>query len=67
MGILVRTNLVLELPSKCPNCEGKLNHVNALKSEAKLYMVFCRNPKCRYCAEIQIRTHLGKEVKVNCL
>lgn len=65
--VLIRTNLILELPSKCPNCGDKLTHVNALKTEAKLYMVFCKNSRCRYCAEIQVRTHLGKEGKANCL
>ena len=65
--VLIRTNLVLELPNKCPNCDAKLEHINALKTEAKLYMVFCKNPKCRYCAEIQVRTSLNKEVKANCL
>lgn len=66
--VFIRTNLVLELPNRCPNCGDKsLEHVNALKTEAKLYMVFCRNPKCRYSAEIQVRTSLGKEGKANCL
>lgn len=39
------------IPTLCPKCGGKLTHVNAIDTEAKLYMVFCKsNPeKCRWC------------------
>jgi len=66
----IRENLVIELPKKCPRCEGKIDYSNALNTEAKLFMVFCKNPRCHYCAEIQIRIYhngYGKEVKARCL
>ena len=36
------------IPNICPRCESKLHYVNAL-DECGLYMVFCTNPKCRFC------------------
>lgn len=76
--VLIRTNLVIELPKECPKCGRKLHYVNALETEARLFMVFCKNSKCRYCSEVQIVTslkndvnkkieRLGKEVKIRCL
>jgi hypothetical protein len=35
----------------CPLCSTKLRHVNALDTEAKIYFVYCPQPKCRYCEE----------------
>lgn len=37
------------IPDICPECGENLHHVNALDSEAGLYMVFCRNLKCKWC------------------
>jgi len=41
--------------SKCPKCKNKLNHVNALDTEAKIYMVWCPKLKCRFCREYQFK------------
>ena len=43
------------IPSKCPICQNKLNHVNALDTEAKIYMVWCSNTKCRFCREYTLK------------
>ena len=39
------------IPSFCPKCESKLHHVNALDTNAEIYMIFCTNPKCKYCED----------------
>lgn len=40
-----------KVPSICPKCKSNLHHVNALNTSAKVYMVFCTNPKCKYCED----------------
>lgn len=54
--VAIQTKIVVSIPKYCPECEkknvlSKLNHVNAIDTEAKLYMVFCLNPKCRFCKD----------------
>lgn len=46
----------LSIPSICPECGEKLHHVNALDTKAKVYMVFCRNSKCKYCQDWNKKT-----------
>lgn len=42
------------IPLKCPICNNRLNHVNALDTEVKRYMVYCSKSKCRFCREYEI-------------
>ena len=49
--VLIQQKNQLSIPSLCPECGGKLHHVNALNTEAKVYIVFCRNTKCKYCQD----------------
>jgi hypothetical protein len=44
-------NREIEIPIFCPWCSTKLKHVNAIDTEAKIYFVYCPQPKCRYCKE----------------
>ena len=39
------------IPFTCPNCKSKLHYVNALNTNAEMLMVYCKNPKCRYCQD----------------
>lgn len=47
--LLLKKKLII--PSLCPKCGSKLNHVNAIDTEAEVYIVFCTNSKCRYCKD----------------
>ena len=54
--VSIQSRTIISIPLICPECEkknviSKLNHVNAIDTEARLYMVFCLNPKCRYCQD----------------
>ena len=65
--IISQKKALFSIPSFCPECEKKgmvsrLKHVNALDSEAKVYMVFCANPKCRFCREYKLCPSCGEYV-----
>lgn len=47
--VLIKIKTII--PDMCPLCGKKLNHVNALDTEYKTYMVYCKNSRCRYCKE----------------
>lgn len=49
--VYIQQNKSFSIPNVCPECNERLHHVNALDTKAKIYMVFCRNPKCRYCQD----------------
>lgn len=49
--VLIHQKNQLSIPNLCPECGNSLHHVNALDTKAKVYMVFCRNPKCKYCQD----------------
>lgn len=55
--VFIKTKILKSIPHYCPNCNGKLHHVNALDTKAQLYMVFCLNTNgkgklvCKYCQE----------------
>ena len=51
--MLIHKKPLISIPILCPKCNNKLHHVNALDTEAKIYMVFCLNYKCRYCVEYE--------------
>lgn len=64
--VSIQTKVIIEIPKYCPKCEeknvvSKLNHVNAINTKAKLYMVFCFNPKCNYCRDFTINN--GETIK----
>ena len=44
-----------KIPLECPICGNKLNHVNALDTECKRYMVYCSKTGCRFCREYEIK------------
>jgi NAD-dependent DNA ligase len=50
----------IKIPVYCPLCATKLHHVNALDTEAKIYMVYCLN--CRFCKEWDLINGELKEV-----
>ena len=39
---------IKEILDYCPICGNKLNHVNAIETEARLYLVWCSNFNCRF-------------------
>ena len=45
--------MLLSIPICCPKCDHRLCHVNALDTEAKIYMVWCPESTCRYCVEYE--------------
>lgn len=45
----------------CPKCGGALSHVNALDTEARLYLVWCPNFRCRF-----VREYTLEEIKKLC-
>lgn len=58
--VVVNAKITLSIPDFCPECGGKLNHVNALDTKAKVYMIFCKNPKsCRFCREYKLCPNCG--------
>ena len=61
--VLIRTKNQLSIPDKCPECGESLYHVNALDTKAKVYIVFCRNPKCRYCQDWNKKTTVKGIIK----
>ena len=63
--MLINTKIQFSIPKYCPECETKntksiLHHVNALDTKAKIYMVFCSNPKCRFCREYKKCPNCGE-------
>ena len=57
--VSIQTRVMINIPLFCPDCDkknvvSKLYHVNAIDTKAKLYMVFCLNPKCRFCQDFTI-------------
>lgn len=58
--VLLRTKIQLSIPDYCPECKNSLHHVNALDTKAKIYMVFCKNLKCKYCREYKPCPNCGE-------
>lgn len=52
----------ISIPDYCPICDERLYHVNALDTKAKCYIVFCKNPKCRFCQEYKQCQNCGELV-----
>lgn len=59
--VIIKTKFLQRILERCPKCDGKLHHVNALDTKAKIYMVFCLNTNkrgkltCRYCREYTLK------------
>lgn len=51
--MLIQTKIQISIPDYCPKCDHKLYHVNALDTEARIYLVWCPNYSCRYCVEYE--------------
>lgn len=51
--MLIQKKLTVSISEYCPKCDHKLNHVNALDTEAKIYFCWCPNYKCRFCVEFE--------------
>lgn len=65
--MLIKTKIRTAILRCCPECEKRntrsvLHHVNALDTRAKVYMVFCSNPKCRFCREYKPCPNCGEMV-----
>lgn len=62
-GILLKKNITIL--TICPKCGNKLKHVPALDTEAKMYLVWCDNLKCRFVQDYYL-PEKAKEVLFNC-
>ena len=64
--VLIPQFTKLGIPNLCPKCNGKLYHVNALDTKAKIYMVFCLNTNkrgkyvCKFCKEWRLNEFNNK-------
>ena len=58
--ILIKAKNQVSIPDYCPKCGERFYHVNALNTKARSYIIFCRNPKCRYCREFKPCPNCGE-------
>lgn len=50
------------IPNYCPKCDSKLYHINALKTKARSYMVYCSVNGCNWLREFKKCSHCGEFV-----
>ena len=48
--------LKIEMLVLCPKCGSELTHINALNSEAKMYIVYCKNNNCGFTKDYYIKS-----------
>lgn len=61
--MIIKTKIQTSIPSKCPKCNSELHHVNALDTRARVYMIFCRNTKCKYAREYKPCRNCGELIR----
>lgn len=49
--MMLELNKQIYIIDFCPKCDYKLNHINALNTEAKIYIVYCSH--CSFCIEYE--------------
>ena len=57
--VVIHQKVNISIPDYCPKCDYKLNHVNALNSRAKSYLVYCPNFNCKFCREYKMCSNCG--------
>lgn len=62
--VYINTKIKISIPVYCPKCDHKLNHVNALDSKAKVYLVYCPNSGCRFAREFKKCPNCGELICV---
>lgn len=62
-GKVLKKNV--KIPSLCPVCGEKLEHINALDTKARMYLVYCKSHTCRYVQDYYL-IETCKEVLFSC-